>query len=139
MFESLTNVVGRLTSPTKRSVVRQARLRLEPLETRYAPAGFNYLWDGPVGGGNWDDPNNWNTNNPTQGTIPGSSDDVTIKNVGGTISAPANGVTINYLNITNFTGTLTLNGIMTINDGFDMDSGTIDQPGISRCPQDASE
>src|SRR6266705_2390439 len=61
---------------TKARPTFYARLWVEPLEDRLAPAAN---WTGPVAGGNWDTAANWTGGTGANG-LPGINDDVTIAN-----------------------------------------------------------
>src|SRR5260221_11438893 len=107
----------------------KARLRVEQLETRLAPANFNWL--GAVSA-NWSNPNNW-AGGPA-GAVPNAGD--TANFFGGapncTIdNGAAFGGTVGNLTISEYGGTITLDRNVTVSSQMTQNSGIVDLGGIN--------
>src|SRR5579883_411558 len=92
----------RKTGKTSPGLRRRCVLRVEPLETRWAPAVVS--WTGAGDGVNWGDPHNWST-----GMLPGLNDNVFINTDPGT--------TIQYTGGTNSIQTLQSQNALNITGG----------------------
>jgi hypothetical protein len=109
--------------------MKRARLCVEQLETRFAPASFT--WTGAVNA-NWSNPNNW-AGGPA-GAVPNAGD--TANFLGGTPNCTIdNGAafagTVDNLDINGFTGTITLARNVTVADTLSQSSGIIDLGGFN--------
>ena len=90
-----------------------------------------FVWTGDVSE-DWDVAGNWTVNGQTATTDPGDNADVIFSGVGETDpNCYTDGaVTVNSLTLdAPYTGTLTLPGSLTVTGGFDMEGGSINQPG----------
>src|SRR5271166_4215928 len=107
---------------------RQARLLLECLEDRIAPA--TYTWNNP-NGGDWSTVSNWTVNNVVATQLPGANDDavinlanpnVTITHSGGadTISSLVSNAAIKLSG-----GALNVTGTVQVNNTFTLSGGTL--------------
>ena len=133
-----TSRIYRFSTVQSAKKIMTARLHLEELETRIAPAALTYRWD-PVNGNNWTERwhrvglafgTNWELYNLTfgywyqSGTLPSASDYVEFvdSNKSCIVNAP---VTVaGILNIQNYAASIKLQDTLTINGNVLFDSNT---------------
>jgi hypothetical protein len=113
----------------RRPSAPRARLSVEQLETRFAPANFN--WTGAASA-LWSNPNNW-AGGPA-GAVPNAAD--TANFFAGTPNCTVDngaafGGTVENLDINSYGGTITLARNLTVSNQFTQNSGTVDLGGTN--------